>query len=450
MLIKLLVTLFFIARLTEVHSANCTFQSIPPDYICTIFGQIIQTEEDMKIPGGVHVPGFGDAQVTSLRASFSVISVFPSLIIDRFLNLRSVQMSSVGLNSFGSPVTNCRALNSITMSGNSASVLPGRIFQNCFFLQELVMIQNFYNSIDINAFAGLSNLQTLRLSGASLPSLNTQIFAPLTSLTTLEVSFSGILNMFPPLQHYPRLTSLNLRFNNLSLWTQDFLANNPQVTTLLLEGNQFATLRGDEFANLLALNFLSIGSNLQSLPVFSILPQLLSFNLNGNQLQNVSAEPFENLFRLRELSLAFNQIEAVNFTMRRVSFMKTLEHLRLHTNRIENIQDFAFSMLTALKRLDLDDNSLTHLSANSLQPIIRTLHYLELSNNRIETIDRDLLAATGSLHIRMGGNVCHSSDVLINNGVVSDLFERNCLSFASKFEVNVLVAVVLLALVKLL
>ena len=202
-------------------------------------------------------------------------------------------------------------------------------------------------------FAGLSSLEELTITDNSLTTLPDAVFAGLSSLETLWL-FNN------------RLTSLpRAAFFELA-----------ELKELRLTNNLLAGLEEGMFAGLSTLENLHLnGNRLRRLPdrVFSGMPLLEGLQLSRNQLSSVTREAFSGLPLLRRLWLYENQLGA------------------------GDIPDGAFSLLTSLWLLDLDNNQLADLSGSEFSGLM-SLGSLDLSENALTSLPDGLFSGMSSLY----------------------------------------------------
>lgn len=436
MRLKAIVILFCISRFSEAQKTQCHFEKVGAVYTCTLVNQNIRTENQMENVSGLHLQGMTDENVKSLRQTGSIIKVFPSLIIDRFVNLETVTLNDVGMTSFGQPITNCANLETITLNTGGLTYIPQGILRNCINLTKLILNDHPIRKIHSKALAGLTALQFLKINGADLQTLHPVIFSSTPRLQDLEMKNSGITRIASPFPELNKLLHLILSNNNLTTWSSAFLAANPQLLKLHLDHNQIRSLTADAFGNLHQLQYLSVGDSLRELPVFENLNQLDTLTIERCPLTHVSATSFQNMFNLKQLNLQENQIATVDFTAPTPAILQGLNHLDLSRNRIEVIPDFVFGTLTFVTKLYLQDNAIVNLTRNSLRPIIDTVNILDLSNNPIEAIASGLFEGVTSLLIKIGG--CFNGHVTLGPNLVANNteFKENCLNFEINRDTN--------------
>lgn len=439
---KTFLVLFCVAQFSVAKKTVCVFHHtgvILRTYTCTLVNQNIQNEVQMENVVGQHEPGFSDSDVTALRQTGSTIAIFPSVIIDRFVNLASVILNNVGMTTFGQPITNCANLQTITLGNGLITSIPPGIFRNCINLVQLSLSNQPINTIDTDAFDGLNRMQFMWMSGANLPTLDPQVFAPMTQLIYLDLINNQITTISTQFPRFSQLLILDLSNNNITTWNPVHLEANPQLAQLLLGRNEIATLSADSFANLPQLTYLSVGDSLTELPVFENLARLDSLYIERCPLTHVSAATFQNMVSLRQLGLQGNQIVTFDFGAQTPPILQGLTFLNLAFNQITNVPDHSLGTLTVLNRLYLNHNLITRLSENSLRPVINRIGTLDLRYNQIEVIERGLLDNVTSLTIRMSG--CHTGNVILGPNLQSNsqAFLENCLSFGMSLKVNIFV-----------
>lgn len=434
--------------LATSQRVNCTFHETATDYVCNLIGQNIQEEVEMLDIGGVHLPERFDMHVTSLISSGgTVMRVFPSFMINRFINLRSVAVQSANMTTFQTPINHCPQLASVLIGNNQLTTIPNNFFQSCSSLTMLSMMMNSISVISPNAFTGLVNLNSLILTNNQIQILAPNVFAPLVGLQNLFLNSNQIaeISAGTTFNTLTNLTLLNLDDNLMSFWSGHNLVNNNLLQTLSISRNRIQTLVVESFNNLNALRELTLTNNqLQGLPVFKILPSLETLNLNDNQITSIDGNWFRNMPRLHMLLLNGNQIREVDFTMNAGRLQSPVRFLHLMSNQIENLQDNAFTMLSNLEQLDLSANQIERLNVLSVRPITQ-MRRLLVVNNRINRIERELFTGATSLVFSANGNICINSVITINdandfeNRVVPLL--RECFSSAISMGSSLIVVI---------
>lgn len=391
---------------------------------------------------GEHLPGMTHDDVTTIIATNSRINIFPSLIIDRFVNLQLADFQSSGVLVFNRPITRCAQLRHLSLYDNLIRVIPARIFQNCGELKFLRMGKNFIDTIHREAFIGLSNVVDFSLSENLIRNLNPEAFAPLTSMLSIQLDSNDLFKVDPAFFRFlPNLQSFSANNNPLETWN---MPSSPVgvmhgLVSLSILGTKIPAIDARAFDNFKNLRFLWFGGSITSLPTFIDVEALEELRIDGNQLTNVTAEPFRNMPSLRKLSINSNSVENINFSNSSEFLLQNLQELSLQGNRIERIDPGTFTMLTNLTTLTLTNNLIENLGEESIRPIsqLRSLH---VSNNKIKRIDREMFRGVRDLLFVAFGNVCVDQAFNIRDFAdfearVAPMMEE-CFSFAPTTRVN--------------
>jgi hypothetical protein len=105
-------------------TTTCTFLVINNIYTCRLENQNIRNDNDMATINGIHRQNFDDINVQRLDHTTSVVNIFPSLIVDRFVNLQNLHLLSVGLRSLDRTITNCARLFRLELNFNELTNIP--------------------------------------------------------------------------------------------------------------------------------------------------------------------------------------------------------------------------------------------------------------------------------------------------------------------------------------
>ena len=191
-------------------------------------------------------------------------------------------------------------------------------------------------------FDGLTNLETLDLSGNQLAELPEGLFDGLTSLRTL-------------LLYGNRLTEL----------PEGLFAGLTSLETLWLYTNRLTALPEGLFAGLTSLDELHLKNNfLTALPegLFAGLTSLDELFLNSNRLTALPEGLFAGLTSLRTLHLYHNRLTALPEGL--FAGLTSLESLYLNDNFLTALPEGLFAGLTSLDKLYLYNNHLVDLTQN--------------------------------------------------------------------------------------
>uniref|UniRef100_A0A6V7JCW7 LRRCT domain-containing protein n=1 Tax=Bracon brevicornis TaxID=1563983 RepID=A0A6V7JCW7_9HYME len=308
-------------------------------------------------------------------------------------------------------ISNGSELQSLDLSGNQLSALPPGAFRTLINLVHLSLRDNMIETVDEDAFAGLeelenldvsdnrltqlpdatlthlSSLQTLNLSGNQLKILGARWFEALGRLRELDVSRNGLTKAASAaLQPLPGLSVLRLAENPLMerdvslllgtgrrLETVDAsrtglirvpAALTRSVRALRLAGNKLTCIRDGDFDGYPLLKILDLSDNLLNVveeDSLGRLETLEELDLSGNRLKFVPKRLPSSLINLNLRGnlieeLALNDLEGID----------NIRTLLLDSNMIERIEEGALSQLPVLSELDISNNPIKQLPANTL------------------------------------------------------------------------------------
>lgn len=440
--IGLLAVIAFAGYFQQAESVTCTYEITTNNaYMCHLKNQNVLSENDLAAVDGTHMTGYTDESVTVISETESTIEIFPSSLISRFINLNSVVLSSVGMKTISTVIVNCANLKNLVINNNQIPAIPEGIFINCENLATLSFLNNTIATIHNNAFTGLGSLETLNLQQNNIPAVNSIVFTPISILKSLQLDNNQIAALESEVFKFmPQLTELRLSNNKLTTWNANIVQMNPLITSLQLSGNEIRTLDQNAFTNLINLEKLSIGSLLESIPVFTNLANLQELNLDNNKFKTISLTSFTGLNALKSLFISQNEIETLNFTDTGPQILQQLQVLFLRDNKITNLEENSFTVLKAMTHLDLTGNQLKELRANDIKPTTKLL-VLDVTKNKIEKIEKELFANITRLTFRATGNVCTDEDYEINQNFDADIAPKlkECFNFGIMTQANVIV-----------
>ncbi len=159
-----------------------------------------------------------------------------------------------------------------------------------------------------------------------------------------------------------RVTTINLRNNNLVGVLPAVLGNNSALTGLDLAQNQLTGTIPQEFGNLSALTFLYLMENQLTgsiPPQLGNLAALINLWLQRNQLSGTIPPQLGNLAALRQLVLDSNQL--TGDIPPQLGSLSALIDLRLFNNQLSGAVPIEFGDLAALNYIFLHENQLTDL-----------------------------------------------------------------------------------------
>ncbi|EFO25703.1 leucine Rich Repeat family protein [Loa loa] len=247
------------------------------------------------------------------------------------------------------------------------------------------------NITDSGSFLYMSSLAYLDLSHNRISYLNDNAFERLEGLESLFLQ-SNQLNQFPitTLGNIKRLRYLLLDDNPITILPDYFLRSLQFLQRLSLTRTKLQHITNRTFSshsapNLRSLNLAFGHINYISTGAFNNMDSLEQLTLNNNKLTSIQTLTFSSLRNLRQLSLAGNAISMT--TERSISDIPTLENLSLARNRLQQLNKATFVNLNNLEQLDLSYNQLRTFDFTFLAQSLVNIKHLDLSHNRIITID---------------------------------------------------------------
>ncbi|CAN9503178.1 unnamed protein product [Ophioblennius macclurei] len=282
-------------------------------------------------------------------------------------------------------------------------------------LTRLILLNNALRNIHARAFAPLTELQELEISGNPwLEHLFLGTFSNQTNLATLILNYNRLKTVLPGMfDSLKQLEILQMKSNIISNLPQFLFLNLSKLRVLDLSQNKLEEIERHTFSGLTTLKMLKLNNNLLSNlqsdtfynisqltelhlegnrltqladNIFSVLKSLQVLNLRGNLLTRFSDEVFgSEPSDLKELNLKGNRL----IELSSLSSLTSLTDLILSSNRLFNLTENLFKNVTALENLDLSENQLTSLPRNLFRNLfhIKALH---LHINNLSTVDAKL------------------------------------------------------------
>uniref|UniRef100_A0A0N4ZAY2 LRRCT domain-containing protein n=1 Tax=Parastrongyloides trichosuri TaxID=131310 RepID=A0A0N4ZAY2_PARTI len=306
-----------------------------------------------------------------------------------------------------------RVLIALTVSSSDIKELSQDIFKNHTNIFSIDFKGNNIETVNANAFRGLEN-----------------------TISYIDLSFNN-LPVFPywSLTYLRRLQHLYLRNNKIEKLFSNMFDNNElsNLHYLHIDNNQISEIPSNAFAKL-PLNLITITDNkinqiglqafpttlehlslknnfLQTIPFDSIVEKessLITLDLDSNNIEKISKH--NSIIFNKEMILLLSDNHLKNLQNNAFGSFKKFSKLDLSYNQISDINNYAFKSITTMKHLDLSNNRIIslprglfenlekslrwlsleynnlHIIPSSLN-ILRVLEYLNLSNNKLNTID---------------------------------------------------------------
>ncbi|XP_078693016.1 LOW QUALITY PROTEIN: toll-like receptor 3 [Branchiostoma floridae x Branchiostoma belcheri] len=325
----------------------------------------------------------GKTEVTSLSA--------------RWIDLRTLNWTT--LQPLGTS-----SIQTLDLSNNALTALADNVFTALASLKTLQLQNNKIFHISSQAFHGLhQSLETLNMkNNTSTPKvIKPSMFEGFTGgkLTHLNLRQNNIQKISKhSFQHCSTLTILDLSHNNMDqrIYGEEF-SGLPNLQDLFLSDNKNILLEGDSFKyvptlkNLLMSRVQHKFRRIAGDPSpFQYLNQLTWLDLSHNNMDYIETGAFTNLSSLKELSLNNNNLYRLWEPGTTVLFLEGLTYLNtifLSRNGFRQIHKDAFKNLTHLNNLYLSYNKINVLPNNLFQSSTK-LSNLDLRNNSITVINK--------------------------------------------------------------
>ena len=365
-----------------------------------------------------------------------------------------------------------RNLNTLRLKGLYVKTLENFVFKKLKKVQILSLQFCSIQTIQLNAFEGLSNSITeLYLDGNLLQSIPTEalINAAFTSLKILGLSQNNIkiinvnsfgYNYFNNFDYYNQIRQESNSFNNLvkldlsynglkKIDSQAFNNFNNTLESLMLQNNEInsynlkflhqlnalkdlnlgfnliTNLKSNLFKNSLNLQFLSLQGNSivfdvdDSSSTFEGLIGLQRLNLARNGIKYLSSNLFKPLIQLKSLIMDKNIIENLNeFTFD--GLFVSLMNISLQNTKIKSEHLICLKHFERIERIKLGFNEIKQINWSLFEKMGSTLTNLDLQNNQIESIIYEInsrvnLVMENLQELDFSNNkLCHINSNLIN------------------------------------
>ncbi|XP_075289333.1 leucine-rich repeats and immunoglobulin-like domains protein 1 [Opisthocomus hoazin] len=258
---------------------------------------------------------------------------------------------------------------------------------------------NKLTEIDSSAFAGLSNLQEVRLNNnelTAIPSLGPAA----ASVRSLHLHHNRIRSIeASQLKPYVALETLDLSFNDITEIRNGCFPQGLHIKELYLGSNRIGTLEPGAFDSLSrSLLTLRLSKNrITQLPVKAFrLPRLTQLELNRNRIRLIEGLTFQGLDSLEVLKLQRNNISKL--TDGAFWGLAKMQVLHLEYNSLTEVNSGSLYGLSSLHQLHLSNNSISRINPDGWS-FCQKLHELILSYNNLTRLDEGSLADLGGLHV---------------------------------------------------
>ncbi|KAI1724999.1 leucine rich repeat domain-containing protein [Ditylenchus destructor] len=331
----------------------------------------------------------------SLDVSASSVSVFRKGALSKIgsrlkhLKLNKNIMKSIDKAIFQETLSKLQTLN---LAGNQLMNINSHTFSGLTSLRMLDLSDNTIEKIEKNAFVGLENLEILHLGNNNVTIIDSSAFGGLKNLRLLDLGSNALLKL--EIKNMPNLRTLLLN-NNHIISMRDVLSGLPNLEALVLDRNSIENIGSEDLQGLREspkLNSLSLVKNklfkIES-GAFVGLTSLTTLSLQDNQLailrgsENSDISLLYPLTNLRHLFLSQNKLRRITDDL---AGLTNLETLALDYNQLDQLDAEALKDMK-LSKLFLNSNKLYYLPKGLFQYIDKTkLQAIDVSDNKWECI----------------------------------------------------------------
>ncbi|KAM9316102.1 transforming growth factor beta activator LRRC33 [Gastrophryne carolinensis] len=318
--------------------------------------------------------------------SSNYINVSEGLISASSLKWLDLSRNGLSVDMVTMLLKNLTSLEYLNLSYNVIMSLDSSVFKELPVLKELILQNNYIYEIESGTFEHLKNLRMLNLAFNLLPCI--QDFG-LTQLQILNLSFNHIewfLSREDDAEF--QLEKLDISYNQLFYFP--LLPKHHHLHTLLLSDNQMKYYAQLFEANSSLVDFLILQNNISNIITVNLWEEYIPSDLSTLQIVDLSR----------------NQFDYLPDTL--VSSMVSLSQLKLNWNCLKTFDLSHGHISKALKTLDLSNNELLELRINTSSQTLPELVYLNLSQNSLKELPRQIFSTMTSLDtLDLSHNLIH-------------------------------------------
>jgi len=356
-------------------------------------------------------------------------------------NLKYIHLSNNQIQSLEKETFNgLNSLEAIYLSSNQLKRLDG-LFNGLTNLKLLDCSNNQIEKLSNCVFQDVSNLKEIYLDGNLLESIQSEHFNCVYKLEILSLKNNKIqyidANSF---DYNQKLIGINLKNNQLCRIDMKTFTNAGlnKLEWLILSNNNLQTI-DEKFANLESLKKIDLSNNqLENLDpqTFRDVKSLRKLNLNNNQLIELNKCLFQNLVYLNKLDLSCNLIEELDHEI--FKDLVNLTSINLSNNNLEVLDEFTFMDLFHLNKIDLSNNNLKRLEKETFKYLNKLIH-VNLSGNQLRDLEKELFNSNDLQVLNLNDNQLSSipaNTLLKDNKSLLEINMSN--NSISQIQVNII------------
>nr|CAD7255831.1 unnamed protein product [Timema shepardi] len=339
-------------------------------------------------------------------------------------------------------------LSYLNLSNNRYKEMNCETFSKFSYLLELYIASNQINQISPCVFKDLSSLTKLDISKNLLTSLSHSVFRPLKKLLFLDLNGNLITFIHnETFSELKKMAYLDLSNNHLSELGPELFSSNIRLSVIKLRGNFLAFLdshllknsegvfefdiSSNKLLNITSTFFyrrklLFIGGEEHDIILFKYFKPSHSLNLSHNMINTIPCNLLEGNSNLREMYLNNNNITSLCDDMLQPS-KRFLAIIDLSFNKLDSVPPKLFQNLTSLISLNISHNNLTSLSLGLFDNFKYFLN-LDLSYNKIKSLPLGLFKKLFSLlTLNLSSNLLYHLPL----GLFSDMTKLNSIDLSA-------------------
>ncbi|XP_065372418.1 protein artichoke [Calliphora vicina] len=397
--------------------------------------------------------GLENLQYLNLSGNHHLAPI-PAALIRPLSRLQIVDFSFCSLKQLsGDLFATLQDLKMIYLNDNSIQEINDGSFVDLWNISSIDLSNNQITSIRPGAFVNVMHLQRLNLRGNQLSAFKGEFFNTGTGIEELDISNNHLSYLFPSsFRIHPRLRVIKAANNKFSFFPAELISTLQYLEYIDLSQNQLKSIEELDFARLPRLRVLKVADNqldMLSEMAFHNSTQLQILDLSNNDLDRIGERTFEGLVRLEYLNLENNSLNELSDSVFERSKLQMLENINLAYNSFQYAplkalqRQYFFvssvdlshnkiraipnddSIMVNIKNLDLSFNPLSKEAVRNILNEPKTvrelnlagcgieslealetpfLQYLNLSQNKLQTIQPDIFQRTTLLETLDLGN----------------------------------------------
>jgi Leucine-rich repeat (LRR) protein len=302
----------------------------------------------------------------------------------------------------------------LNLGANQLTSLDANLVRGVRFLSSLNLTSNRISNLARGALKSVTRIKSIDLSNNTLAEITADVFHSLQWLQELNLKSNNITLIRSGAFSHLFQFSLDLEYNNISVFEPRAFTSCANITTLALSGNSINAITAIAFGNNAAdeevsdvtdldLSYNSLFS-LANLTVISTLSGLKLLNLSHNGISGVLdrrssgfAQSQNRLHEVHTIDLNHNQLtEIKDHIFERYASVRLIN---LTCNSLERIGSSSFGALPTLLTLDLSYNSIESVSSGALVQLI-SLRTLYLNENHLKRVFAGMPFSLSHLDLR--------------------------------------------------